>query len=95
MIESVSLSCPTCHGRGCRECNQTGTFTITRCPFSDLTPETVELLSVARDARNGAWPVAGGTLDQTPACRDGVRLVESLRASHLADLATEGGRSSD
>lgn len=40
------------------------TIAVDRCPLR-FAREEIELLSFADQARHGAWPVAGGLLDQT------------------------------
>jgi hypothetical protein len=38
------------------------------------------MLTAADLAEEGCWPVAGGWLDQTPSCVNGVRFVQNERA---------------
>ena len=59
----AGIRCEHCHGEGCDRCEY-GTATFHGCPcrfVNDIWPA----LELADFARNGAWPVAGGTLDQT------------------------------
>jgi len=54
---------------------------VVGCPRKLVAGEVYELLDAADWAKLGSWPVAGGWLDQTCACLDGVRFVEAERAS--------------
>lgn len=45
------------------------------CPLDFILPSAWEILEAARFAEKGHWPVAGGWLDQTQSCLNGVRMA--------------------
>lgn len=59
------FQCTECGGRGCEACGDTGRWRPQTCPARFVTPDIWEALALADAARSGAWPLAGGTLDQT------------------------------
>jgi len=69
----MQIACPTCDEAGCQECDGEGWVQITECPRSMVCRETMEFIELADFAKEGSFPVAGGTLDQAQsfliACR--------------------------
>lgn len=60
------MPCTECSGAGCEWCTD-GRFEVKGCP-GEWCGGYAELIRMARFARRGAWPVLGGTLDQTQWC---------------------------
>ena len=58
----AEIECPNCNGRGCEYC-QHGHFQLTECP-QRYAAGMAEAINMASMCGNGAWPVAGGLLDQ-------------------------------
>ena len=56
--------CPMCAGTGCDRCNDLGTWELTSCASTFVSP-IVRLSRYASMAKEGSWPVAGGVLDQS------------------------------
>jgi NADPH-dependent 7-cyano-7-deazaguanine reductase QueF-like protein len=46
-------------------CDRTGRIAVDRCPRVYAGADVWELVELSNYAGEGAWPVAGGTLDQT------------------------------
>lgn len=53
---------------------------IETCPHEFVTADVWDLLRAADLAEKGSWPVAGGWLDQTASCVDGVRFAWAKNA---------------
>ena len=51
---------------------------LTRCPRYDVTPAAWHMLEMYEFARGGAWPIAGGVLDQTDSFLSAYRLLREL-----------------
>ncbi len=84
------LTCVSCNGRGCESCRGTGQTRLTRCPKEVMTPLTSELFEYAETVRrSGLWPVAGGSLEQTPAFLTAERIVRSDRAAWRAHFGLD------
>lgn len=66
------LVCVECGGAGCRACTG-GYMTWTGCPRQLVRAGAWDIVEAADLARRGTWPLAGGWLDQTETCVDGVR----------------------
>lgn len=69
----MQIACPTCDGIGCDVCGVEGWVKITECPRKIVDRDTMNFIELADFAKDGAFPVAGGTLDQSQsflvACR--------------------------
>ena len=78
--------CFRCRGdapdRSCTVCEGTGKIRLTECPTRIITAEVDAMHEAFVHYRVGFLPTAGGMLDQTPAFRDGVRLLATLYAHH-------------
>lgn len=59
-------------------------FDVTRCPSLYESGDISRALYAARQAKDGAWPVAGGWLDQTQKCLDAVDFVRADEAEWKA-----------
>ena len=71
--------CSACGGlqpaiEDCPECNGAGVEMVRVCPRTVMTGDIMTLIEDAALARQGAWPMPGGTLDQVQSLRDGVRV---------------------
>lgn len=75
-LTEIELECPTCSSKGCSSCNDTGKFIIDACPHKMLGRESCDHASIGEAVRlagfaeKGAWPVAGGVLDQAHSFRE-------------------------
>jgi len=67
------MECIGCGGKGCSECNDSGTIKITCCPLELITNDVWEVIEYAELYERGLPPIAGGALDQAQnflvACR--------------------------
>lgn len=54
----------------------------TQCPHKDISREAIEIVELAEHAIAGAWPVAGGVLDQSSGFVDCVGIVRTERTVH-------------
>jgi hypothetical protein len=68
----------------------TGVAQITSCPSAMVTPDIWEVIEFARDARRGAWPVSGGTLEQSQSFLLAARQIWAEEAVHKAPLVAKG-----
>jgi hypothetical protein len=82
------MDCPTCGGCGviddgtddqqeCSQCDGMGRFELAECPRKFIGQDLTECINYASLASKGAWPVAGGILDQAAWF---VALVQRLEA---------------
>jgi len=69
----MQIGCPSCNETGCDECNNEGWILIKECPQGMVGREVMNFIELADFAKNGAFPVTGGTLEQSQsfllACR--------------------------
>lgn len=65
-MDTIEIGCPVCEGLGdeCQACNGAGTIPINDCPREYVGWEISDAVGYAIHAEKGAWPVAGGLLDQ-------------------------------
>jgi len=80
----IDCPCDACRGEGCPACFGTGQATFTECPLSLVPHDVWAACEMSDFAAEGAWPVAGGTLDQTDSFLAAHRFVQSLTARLLA-----------
>lgn len=59
----IEIACPECSRNGCNSCDGLGYFRLTSCPIA-FAGDALRVVRFAWLARNGAWPIAGGALDQ-------------------------------
>jgi len=59
------IACPLCNEAGCDECDNEGHFEIVGCPQRAIDRDVIDFLTYADFAKQGTFPVAGGTLDQS------------------------------
>lgn len=71
--------------RTCPACKGWGRDIVTRCPQLEIPEGCWEMFGAADLAKQGCWPVAGGWLDQTAVCVDGVRILNAERQKHQAE----------
>ena len=50
---------------GCTHCGGRGVVRIKTCPLKFIGRQTWTMASLSRFADKGAWPIGGGTLEQT------------------------------
>lgn len=73
--------CPGCNGlpfRGrldCGMCKGAGDVKITRCPKMEVEPGMWEFVRLADWAKDGSFPAAGGTMDQSASFMDACRYL--------------------
>lgn len=85
------LECPICNGRGdCDECDD-GQWGLTGCPARFVDEEIQRAMWLARFAKDGTWPVAGGTLDQTQWFLDFCGFYWAEQARQLSEVSNGGG----
>lgn len=61
------IRCWWCFGVGCSECNSTGKRPIYRCPRASVSRFAVDALRLLALYEQGAFPAAGGLMDQAAA----------------------------
>jgi len=86
----AEFSCPTCAGAGCEACDGTGKFMLTTCPHEFVGSDIPRMMRFAKFARDGSWPVAGGTLDQSEWFADFCRLLWSEQDIYEAMAKAKG-----
>ena len=69
----MQIACPSCDEKGCDECDYEGWLKITNCPQQEVSRDVMDFLELADFAKQGAFPIEGGTLKQSQsflsACR--------------------------
>ena len=72
----MDVRCLECNGKGCRACNETGTWELTRCPFKETTANAMDAVWAAAQAREfGVWPNGSGWMGETQLCMEAFRFV--------------------
>jgi len=64
-----------CGGGGCVDCDDRGSFEVTRCPQLEITADVIEAVELAGMMRRGLPPVTGGSLDQAEQFLEAARLI--------------------
>jgi hypothetical protein len=80
----LQLVCTECNWSGrerCDSCGGAGQFEIAGCPHACVSFDVRLAMKAAKRAEAGAWPVAGGWLDQTQKCLDAMEFIESEQQS--------------
>lgn len=91
--EPALIPCVECGGKAvegtpaCEACDGRGHTELHDCPGTLVTPEVELFLDLAGFAEKGAWPRAGGTLDQTRSFLVAYRLYQSYLSMWEADRA--------
>ena len=80
------FECPSCSGRGCEQCDQTGKFELTACPLKMITPDIWETIEYAELYEKGLPPVMGGALDQCHAFTQACRLIWREQGHYKAKM---------
>lgn len=80
------MECPSCDGRGCVECGDSGRILVDGCPVRVAGARAFEIISFAELAAKGLAPRAGGALDQTQSFLDAARFVWGEEAHWKARL---------
>lgn len=81
-------ACHVCDGDDpdCATCSGRGEVEYKSCPQAEITPDIWRFFKLKGFAEKGAWPVAGGTLDQTQIFLDAVEYARSEEAAAKARL---------
>lgn len=75
MIPDAEFACVACNGRGCEACNDTGVWRVNHCPYDLIDDDTRATMEAVDLARDGLWPVAGGSQDQSAWFADAFRYI--------------------
>jgi hypothetical protein len=78
-----TLVCDACGGdaelrQSCQACRGRGLLMLSDCPRNLRTEAARRTLEMYQHARDGAWPVTGGVLDQTRSFLQAYRLLRSI-----------------
>lgn len=88
--EDQLMHCPHCHGQGCNDCNDSGTYELP-CDPIEFAFDVWPLIRIADVWRKGTPPEAGGMLDQPAGLTDAVRFIwadeDHLKADRLGQMA--------
>ena len=74
------MTCVSCAGDGCDDCNKVGSINITCCPLDMITADVWEIIQMADFYQKGLPPVAGGVLDQAKNFNDAAMFVFKEKA---------------
>jgi hypothetical protein len=66
----------------CGECRGIGLEILTQCPLDVVSDEAWELMPLLRFAREGQWPIGGGSLDQSQSFLDAMAVYMAERNKH-------------
>ncbi len=80
------IPCPSCDGKGCKDCRNRGELMLTQCPHRSITHHTYEVLRMVRLTESGLPPVHGGWLDQCHSFALAFDLVTQLQRYWRAKL---------
>lgn len=69
------MTCTSCAGKGCKECEQTGSLLIENCPMRMIPHGVWDVIGLAELFRKGLPPIAGGVLDQAASFVSAARFV--------------------
>ena len=77
--------CPSCDGRGCPDCGDSGVLELTGCPRQRIPRAAWDMLDAAEMYAKGLPPEHGGTLDQAADFVKAARVVwnEEARAKRM------------
>lgn len=82
----LEMRCLSCNGKGCDECQESGTIRIEQCPLEIITADIWEAIDMANlYIEHGLPPVAGGQLDQTAVFLDAARFIANEKKSYETD----------
>ncbi len=69
-----------CDGQGCTACAGSGVLEVRECPARWCGADAFVALNLVEHAMAGAWPEAGGLLDQPLRFVEAVALVRGMQA---------------
>lgn len=79
---------PCCSQSSCHRCEGSGFYKLRRCPRQILPGDIMQILRYVAMARDGLWPVAGGSLAQSQSFLDAHAVV--LAEIHRIEEARSG-----
>jgi len=79
-LAPLQIACPSCDEKGCEFCDNEGWLKITQCPQSEFEVNMMEFLELADFAKQGSFPIIGGTLDQSKSFLTACRFLWSEEA---------------